>query len=68
MVFKIAFIFSLTIIALERSNGELTVGKKCDEGWQGEDCEFCAGKVRSVTTRDLDIQALCSISFVEYKL
>ena len=38
------------IITVSKSNGLATdvtnTTKKCDEGWQGNNCEFCAGKIR----------------------
>lgn len=41
------FLLVFSIISLiERCNCEVNITKKCDEGWQGNDCEFCAGKIR----------------------
>lgn len=38
------------ILTVSKSNGLATdvtnTTKKCDEGWQGNNCEFCAGKIR----------------------
>lgn len=45
MKYFILITFLITLI-LKKSNGELNTTKKCDEGWQGKDCEFCAGKIR----------------------
>lgn len=42
---KYLLVFSI-IIVIETCNGEVNVTRKCDEGWQGKDCEFCAGKIR----------------------
>lgn len=42
---KFLLVFTI-ILVIRKCNGELNVTKKCDEGWQGKDCEFCAGKIR----------------------
>lgn len=42
---RFLIVFSI-IIAIVKCNGEVNATKKCDEGWQGKDCEFCAGKIR----------------------
>lgn len=45
MSHKFLLVFTI-ILVIRKCNGELNVTKKCDEGWQGKDCEFCAGKIR----------------------
>lgn len=48
-MFDVKFLLVFLIITVtEKCNGEVnvTATRKCDEGWQGKDCEFCAGKIR----------------------
>lgn len=47
MLLRLLLIGLSLIIVIERCNGEVNnATRKCDEGWQGKDCEFCAGKIR----------------------
>lgn len=41
-----SFIVYLITLVVNKCNGELNATRKCEEGWQGKDCEFCAGKIR----------------------
>lgn len=44
---RIIFLSILANLLIEKCNGEVNnVTRKCDEGWQGKECEFCAGKIR----------------------
>lgn len=45
LVLRTLLVYLITL-AIKTCNGELNTTKKCAEGWQGKDCEFCAGKIR----------------------
>lgn len=45
MLLRTLLVYLITL-AIKQSNGELNTTKKCADGWQGTNCEFCAGKIR----------------------
>lgn len=47
LVLRTLLVYLITL-AIKACDGELNTTKKCDEGWQGKDCEFCAGKIRYI--------------------
>lgn len=40
------FTVVLVLIVKDIAEADQNVTKKCEDGWQGKNCEFCGGKIR----------------------